>query len=158
MPGLPADEPGQLNRLGLKSLSVMITEDFAKLWMKLSREWKTHLEDSLLPNLTEGQLNALELLIKHQPMKPSELLQHLHTTPAAITTLLDRMERGGLIERGRDLADRRIVWVTVTEHGEKEAARGTEVREAFIRGALDRISSHNQQLLVYLLGKVANAG
>ncbi|SDT56939.1 DNA-binding transcriptional regulator, MarR family [Paenibacillaceae bacterium GAS479] len=136
----------------------MITEDFARLWMKISKDWKSHLEDELLPNLTEGQLNALELLQKHQPMKPSELLQYLQTTPAAITTLLDRMEKGGLIERSRDSSDRRIVWVTVTEHGEIEAKRGIEIREMFLQGALDRISSHNQQLLVYLLGKVANAG
>ncbi|MCM3749026.1 MarR family transcriptional regulator [Paenibacillus pasadenensis] len=136
----------------------MITEDFAKLWMKISKEWKNHLEEQLLPHLTEGQLNALELLLKYQPMKPSELLQHLQTTPAAITTLLDRMEKGGLIERSRDSSDRRIVWVTVTDHGRNEAKRGTEIRDAFLREALDRISSHNQQLLVYLLGKVANAG
>ncbi|OXM16548.1 MarR family winged helix-turn-helix transcriptional regulator [Paenibacillus herberti] len=136
----------------------MITEDFARLWMKISKDWKSHLEDELLPNLTEGQLNALELLQKYQPMKPSELLKYLQTTPAAITTLLDRMEKGGLIERSRDSSDRRIVWVTVTDHGENEAKRGIEIRELFLQGALDRISSHNQQLLVYLLGKVANAG
>jgi MarR family transcriptional regulator, temperature-dependent positive regulator of motility len=89
-------------------------------------------------------------------MKPSELLKYLETTPAAITTLLDRMERGGLIARSRDLSDRRIVWVTVTKVGLEEAKRGMELREAYIQNALDRISGHNQQLLVYLLGKVAN--
>ncbi|MGN7457676.1 MarR family winged helix-turn-helix transcriptional regulator [Paenibacillus pasadenensis] len=136
----------------------MITEDFARLWIKISKEWKNHLEEQLLPQLTEGQLNVLELLQKHQPMKPSELLQHLQTTPAAITTLLDRMEKGGLIERSRDSSDRRIVWVQMTSHGEHEVKRGVEIREEFLKGALDRISSHNQQLLVYLLGKVANAG
>ena len=131
--------------------------DFARLWMKITKEWKLHLEEELAPNLTEGQLYVLELLLAHQPMKPSDLLQYLSTTPAAITTLLDRMERGGLIARARDDADRRIVWVTVTEKGEQEAKRGMELRDAYIQQALSRISSHNQQLLVYLLGKVANS-
>ncbi|GFN30731.1 MarR family winged helix-turn-helix transcriptional regulator [Paenibacillus xylaniclasticus] len=135
----------------------MISEDFARLWMKLTKEWKMYLEEALAPSLTEGQLNVLELLLQHQPMKPSDLLQYLETTPAAITTLLDRMERGDLIVRNRDEADRRIVWVTMTDKGLSEANRGIEIRNAFIRNALDRISSHNQQLLVYLLGKVANA-
>lgn len=139
-------------------MQALITEDFARLWIKISKEWKHHLEEQLLPQLTEGQLNVLELLQRHQPMKPSELLQHLQTTPAAITTLLDRMEKGGLIERSRDSSDRRIVWVKMTSHGENEVKRGVEIREEFLKGALDRISSHNQQLLVYLLGKVANAG
>ncbi|EXX86490.1 transcriptional regulator [Paenibacillus darwinianus] len=131
--------------------------EFARLWMKITKEWKLHLEEELAPHLTEGQLHVLELLLAHQPMKPSDLLQYLSTTPAAITTLLDRMERGGLIARGRDDADRRIVWVTVTEKGQAEAKRGMELRDAYIQQALSRISSHNQQLLVYLLGKVANS-
>lgn len=131
--------------------------EFARLWMKITKEWKLHLEEELAPNLTEGQLYVLELLLAHQPMKPTDLLQYLSTTPAAITTLLDRMERGGLIARARDDADRRIVWVTVTEKGEQEAKRGMELRDAYIQQALSRISSHNQQLLVYLLGKVANS-
>jgi MarR family transcriptional regulator, temperature-dependent positive regulator of motility len=135
----------------------MHSTEFARLWMKMTKEWKMHLEDALAPGLTEGQLNVLELLLAHQPMKPSDLLQYLSTTPAAITTLLDRMERGGLIARKRDESDRRIVWVNVTERGESEAKRGMEIRDQYIQQALNRISSHNQQLLVYLLGKVANS-
>lgn len=134
----------------------MISEDFARLWMKLTKEWKSHLEEALAPSLTEGQLNVLELLQRYQPMKPSDLLQYLETTPAAITTLLDRMERGELIVRKRDESDRRIVWVTMTDKGVEEANRGIEIRSTYIQSSLDRISTHNQQLLVYLLGKVTN--
>jgi Transcriptional regulators len=122
----------------------------------MTREWKDSLEEGLAP-LTEGQLNVLDILLQHEPMKPSELLKYLATTPAAITTLLDRMERNELIVRTRDNQDRRIVWVSVSEKGRNEAQRGTEVRSKLIGESLDRISSHNQQLLVYLLGKVANA-
>ncbi|GGD64656.1 MarR family winged helix-turn-helix transcriptional regulator [Paenibacillus nasutitermitis] len=135
----------------------MVSSEFVRLWMKMTKEWKMHLEESLAPGLTEGQLGVLELLLQHQPMKPSDLLAYLSTTPAAITTLLDRMERGGLVTRSRDDHDRRIVWVTVTDKGRSEAKRGIELRDAYIGEALDRISSHNQQLLVYLLGKVANS-
>ncbi|WP_116188804.1 MarR family winged helix-turn-helix transcriptional regulator [Paenibacillus taihuensis] len=135
----------------------MVSAEFARLWMKMTKEWKSHLEEALAPNLTEGQLSVLELLKQHQPMKPSDLLGYLETTPAAITTLLDRMERGGLVVRNRDESDRRIVWVTMTEKGVIETERGVAIRDAYITEALDRISSHNQQLLVYLLGKVANS-
>ncbi|MFD0586987.1 MarR family winged helix-turn-helix transcriptional regulator [Paenibacillus sp. GCM10027627] len=134
----------------------MISEDFTRLWTKLSREWKMNLEQSLAP-LTEGQLNVLELLLESQTMKPSDLIQHLSTTPAAITTLLDRMERNELIARTRDDQDRRIVWITVSDKGKSETERGRTIRSQLIEQSLDRISSHNQQLLVYLLGKVANA-
>ena len=134
----------------------VVSNDFTKLWTKLSREWKISLEQSLAP-LTEGQLNVLELLLDSQPMKPSDLIQYLSTTPAAITTLLDRMERNELIVRTRDDNDRRIVWISVSDKGKAEAERGRSIRSSMIEQSLDRISIHNQQLLVYLLGKVANS-
>lgn len=133
----------------------MISEDFSKLWSKLSRDWKLTLEQELAP-LTEGQLNILELLLENEETKPSDLLQYLSTTPAAITTILDRMERNELISRVRDERDRRIVWIKVSDKGYAEAERGAKVKRDIIEQSLDNISAHNQQLLVYLLGKVAS--
>ncbi|MFD2612107.1 MarR family winged helix-turn-helix transcriptional regulator [Paenibacillus gansuensis] len=134
----------------------MFSREFAKHWMKLSKDLKNHMEQQLSPSLTEGQLNVLEYLITQTNIKPSDLIQHLATTPAAITTILDRMEKNELIRRERDAHDRRIVWIHVTPKGESEARRGLEIREQFIDSYLNRISAHNQQLLVYLLGKVSN--
>jgi DNA-binding MarR family transcriptional regulator len=134
----------------------MLSNDFVKVWSKVSKDIHTYMEEQLSPALTEGQLNVLELLSMQERMKPSDFIGFLDTTPAAITTLLDRMEKGELIIRERDEKDRRIVWVVTTEKGKKECERGTQLREQFIKKYLSPISSHNQQLLVYLLGKVAN--
>lgn len=134
----------------------MYSKQFAKLWSKISKDLRMHMEVQLAPTLTEGQLNVLEVLMSEDRMKPSDLLEHLNTTPAAVTTLLDRMEKNELIVRQRDEKDRRIVWIIPTDKGKAECDRGVEIRNEFIHAQLDRISSHNQQLLVYLLGKVAN--
>ncbi|MBW5446557.1 MarR family transcriptional regulator [Cohnella sp. CFH 77786] len=129
--------------------------EFVKIWMRLTKDWNAALEEELAPQLTAGQLEVLELLLAKEPMKPSELLPYLETTPAAITTLLDRMERAGLVERRRDESDRRIVWIHMTELGRSEVERGLRVRAEVAGRSLDRISAHNRQLLVYLIGKVA---
>jgi DNA-binding MarR family transcriptional regulator len=129
--------------------------DFVKSWSKLTKEWNAQMDAELAPQLTVGQLEVLELMQAHEPMKPSELLPHLETTPAAITTLLDRMERAGLVERNRDEGDRRIVWVTMTPLGRSEVERGVSVRSAIVNRSLELVSSHNRQLLVYLISKVA---
>ena len=134
----------------------MYSADFIRLWHKLSKEMKQHLEEELAPTLTEGQLQVLELLGGEKRMKPSDLVDILETTPAAVTTLLDRMEKGGLVIRERDERDRRLVWITVTEKGKAECERGIDVRKRYVESHLGKISSHNQQLFVYLLGKIAN--
>lgn len=134
----------------------MYTEEFAKLWSKLSKEYQSHMENELSPALTESQLTVLELLTDHPKMKPSDMIPFLSTTPAAVTMLLDRMEKGGLITRERNEADRRIVWISITESGREQVIRGQEIRGQFLGDMLDRISTHNQQLLLFLLGKITN--
>ncbi|MBB6669069.1 MarR family winged helix-turn-helix transcriptional regulator [Cohnella nanjingensis] len=129
--------------------------EFVKSWMKLTKDWQTQMEAEMAPQLTEGQLQVLELLKAHEPMKPSDLLPHLETTPAAVTTLLDRMERNGLVKRTRDEGDRRIVWVSTTPFGRTETERGLRIRSEIVNRSLDRLSAHNRQLLVFLIGKVA---
>ena len=134
----------------------MYSHDFAKVWYKVSRDMRTHMDTHLAPAITESQLNVLEFIMNHEQVKPSDLIEYVATTPAAITTLMDRMEKNGLIVRERDTSDRRIVWLRLTEKGEAEGKRGLEIRKQFLEDYLAKISTHNQQLLVYLLGKVSN--
>ncbi|WP_145047406.1 MULTISPECIES: MarR family winged helix-turn-helix transcriptional regulator [Paenibacillus] len=132
----------------------MYNSDFAKCWSRLTKDYKLHMDQELAPSLTEAQLAVLEVLEDHQRMKPSDLIPFLATTPAAVTMLLDRMEKNGLIRRDRDNQDRRIVWVSLSDKGRKETERGIAIRNDFMNSVLSNISMHNQQLLVYLLGKM----
>lgn len=131
--------------------------EFGKIWNRIVKDYKLHMETELAPALTDAQLTVLELLQESSGMKPSDLTSHLATSAAAVTMLLDRMEKNGLIARERDEADRRIVRVRITELGERETERGLSIRHAFFSSALNHISSHNQQLLVYLMGKLVPA-
>ncbi|GGG11671.1 MarR family winged helix-turn-helix transcriptional regulator [Paenibacillus aceti] len=135
----------------------MHTEEFARLLGKIVKDFQTHMEDNLAPSLTTSQLSVLEVMSQQelQSLKPSDLIPFLSTTPAAVTMLLDRMERGELIRRDRDETDRRIVWVSITDKGKEELERGVSIRNTYLNGILDRISTHNQQLLIYLLGKIS---
>jgi DNA-binding MarR family transcriptional regulator len=134
------------------------TSEFAKLWFKLTKDYKVYMEQHLAPSLTESQLTVLEVLKENGRMKPSQLIPYLATTPAAVTMLLDRMEKNELVTRVRDQEDRRIVWILITDRGKEEADRGIQLRNDFLSAALGRISIHNQNLLVYLLGKITAAG
>lgn len=144
---------------GEERCTVQAPEQFAKLWYKYAQDYRLHMEEHLAPSLTEGQFIVLDYLLDRpqQLVKPSDLLPHLSTTPAAITTLLDRMEKNGLILRKRDDQDRRVVWIMPTDKGKSEGNRGRQVRRQFFEQTLDRLSRHNQQLFVYLFGKVSTA-
>lgn len=127
---------------------------FGKSMLTLYQSYKAYMEAELAPHLTMGQLTVLEYAMDLQGVKPSEMIEHLHTTPAAVTMLLDRMEKSELIVRKKDEHDRRKVWIHLTEKGRREGLRGIGIRERFFDQTLNHISSHNQKLFLMLLNKM----
>jgi DNA-binding MarR family transcriptional regulator len=62
-------------------------------------------------DLNDTDLDCLELINRHGPLKPSALARGAGLHPATITGILDRLERGGWVARERDPSDRRAVVV-----------------------------------------------
>ena len=60
-------------------------------------------------DLNDTDLDCLELINRHGPLKPSALARRAGLHPATITGILDRLERGGWVARERDPSDRRAV-------------------------------------------------
>ncbi|SCK18088.1 DNA-binding transcriptional regulator, MarR family [Streptomyces sp. WMMB 322] len=75
--------------------------------------------------LNRTDLRCLDLILAGGPMPAGELTAAARLSPAATTSVIDRLERAGYVTRGRDVANRRRVLVTATE-----AARTAE-REVY---------------------------
>lgn len=129
-------------------------DDFAKLLYTFNIEFEVYMETHLAPTLTASQLLVLEYLAGHDQAKPSDLLELMRSSPAAVTTLLDRMQKAGLVLREKDSADKRIVRLSITAFGRDELTRGKEVQRSFLQNQLNGLSAHNQQMLVFLFNKI----
>lgn len=61
----------------------------------------------------------------------SELAQRCMITPATLTGIVSTLEKAGYVRRERDQADRRVVWLRLTEPGAERAREiGARVGEA----------------------------
>lgn len=67
--------------------------------------------------LTVTQLGVLEALLHLGPMVQSELAEKLLTSASNLTTVVDNLERDGLVRRERSAEDRRQVEVSLTTDG-----------------------------------------
>ena len=67
--------------------------------------------------LTSAQWGPLLRLQKSGPSTVVELARWQQVDPAAMTRLLDRLEKKGLCKRTRSTADRRVVHVQITPDG-----------------------------------------
>ena len=86
-----------------------------------------------------GAFRALAILEKNGKMRAGELAECLDIRAASLTEALAKMESRGLVDRGRDEADSRIVMVSLTKKGSEELAKGRLLHKEIskkLRGAL----------------------
>lgn len=78
--------------------------------------------------LTIGQPKILDYLQTHDGAEQKDIARGCHVEPGTLTTLLNRMEAGGLVERRMLNGNRRSLYVFMTEKGREQAEA---VAEAF---------------------------
>ncbi|MFO7593607.1 MAG: MarR family transcriptional regulator [Pseudomonadota bacterium] len=83
--------------------------------------------------LTGPQLMVLQALGQHREMSAGALAREINLSQGTVTSILDRLEKRGLIERLRSHTDRRKVYVTLTAEGERQLSTApTLLQERFI--------------------------
>ena len=111
-------------------------------------------------DLKAADLECLDLIGRYGPLSPSALARRAGLHPATLTGILDRLERGGWIDRGRDPADRRGVVVRAAR------GRGAEILRLYLvdsgmNTALDEICAGYDdtelELLADFLHRTADA-
>jgi DNA-binding MarR family transcriptional regulator len=73
--------------------------------------------------LTRARAAVVWQLHQQGPVTPRTLSQALRVSPRNVTGLLDALEAGGYVTRGRHPTDRRATLVSLTEQGAAAAAR-----------------------------------
>ena len=68
-------------------------------------------------DLTFSQFAVLEALYHLGPMTAGEVSQKILKSGSNLTTVIDNLERDGLVRRERDAGDRRVIYVHLTEAG-----------------------------------------
>jgi DNA-binding MarR family transcriptional regulator len=113
---------------------------------------RTLVEDGSHP----GQALCLRMLAAHDGMSQRDLGRALHLAPPSVTTMLQRMERSGIVERRPDEADQRITRVGLTAEGRmlEERLRGIFAR--YISQALDSMTEDDRLELERLLHLLAD--
>jgi DNA-binding MarR family transcriptional regulator len=112
-------------------------------------------------DLKATDLECLDLITRYGPLSPTGLARRAGLHPATMTGILDRLERGGWIDRRRDPSDRRGVVVQAAR------GRGAEVLRLYLvdsgmNTAMDQICAQYEdddlELLAGFLRRTAEAG
>jgi DNA-binding MarR family transcriptional regulator len=107
-------------------------------------------------DLSLTQLRVLGILRDRRP-RMTELAMFLGLDKSTLSGLIDRAERRGLVARGKDPQDRRVVDVFLTQAGQELAEQVyVEVRHA-LAPVTDRLDPQDRDRLVQLLHAVMHS-
>lgn len=89
-----------------------LPELFSSLLRKMKKAWGKEIQ-----GINHSQYFILKNLRQSGPQKAVELAETLQLTPGAITGAADKLVAEGYAERKGDKADRRVVYLEITEKG-----------------------------------------
>jgi DNA-binding MarR family transcriptional regulator len=132
----------------------------ADVFWAVARRMRHLSREALAPwEVSPSQLRALGTLLRHGPVRPSELARHLGIAARSATEVVDALEDRGLVRRDTDPADRRATIVAVTDHGREiglaiRRARAAEADRLFT-GLSERDRAELERLLRLVLAEEA---
>ncbi|HTI14574.1 MAG TPA: MarR family transcriptional regulator [Dictyobacter sp.] len=96
---------------------------------------------------TPGQLSLLRVLVEYHRCTMQELAEHLAVAPSTVTAMVKRLLVHGYIERRRDDADWRIVWIQPTERGRGAFTLFQHIRVDLLCRRLDMLDEQERVCL-----------
>jgi DNA-binding MarR family transcriptional regulator len=114
-------------------------------------------EDDLSPKtgLTSKQVAVLMAIKQAEdPVTQTDVANWQDRDATSITSIIDRMSKDGLVERLRDLKDRRSVHLVVTPKGQKIMSRAKEPTGQLMMEIMSCLTDKETLTLIKLLEKI----
>ena len=93
-------------------------DNLSELFWAVARRLRHLNKEALEPlHVSPSHGRALAVLLRHGPMRPGTLAEHLRIAPRSATEVVDDLQDRGLAARAPDPADRRATLVDLTTEG-----------------------------------------
>ncbi len=106
-------------------------------------------------SVTGPQLRLMQLIAKQAQTTISELSKQMSLSQATVTTIMDRLEKRGLVARIRSLQDKRKVHPQLTDQGRELLTKSpTALQDSFVR-RFNELKDWEQAMLIASIQRVA---
>jgi DNA-binding MarR family transcriptional regulator len=125
--------------------------------VKLQKQLNAALAQHPAMPVTLPQLMLLNLAHLHGPYRLTALAEKIEVKPSAVTVMVDRLEKRGLVRRTQDPEDRRAVLVELTADGLDVLRQAGDLRSELLGRFTDRLDPAEVRLLADLLERLTGA-
>ena len=108
-----------------------------------------------ISGLTIPQIVVLKSVRELGEVTTREISQRVSLSQATVTSVLDRLEKNGLVERYRSKQDRRIVHTKLTRKGATALKNAPRLLQEHFLGKFEKLSVRQQRQYVSTLNRIA---
>lgn len=131
----------------------LLVDDLTKLLIRVRKNWQKASEESA-NSLTPPKYLLLHLLNKNKQMTVSELGKQIGLSSGSITTAINKMVSNELVKRKRDIRDRRVTWLELTEKGNQMVEDISSNRQGLWFSLFEKLSDAEKEQFRFLLNKI----
>jgi DNA-binding MarR family transcriptional regulator len=106
--------------------------------------------------LTAPQLLLLQAIRRLGAVSISKLAAEASLSQATVTTIIDRLEKRGLVTRHRSAADKRVVHATLTDDGDAMASQAPTLLQDLFSRRFTALDDWEKSMIVCSLQRVAS--
>jgi DNA-binding MarR family transcriptional regulator len=118
---------------------------------------KKHTNELCQGKITMPQFIILDFISTQHDVMMTDVAKHLEISTAAVTGMMDRLQKSGYLGRVHDVKDRRIVRLKLTSKGKKLVVKIHEERRQMIITMFSKISQSERDEYLRILTKIKDA-
>ncbi len=141
---------------GVNANAVQLNESITSI-VRAYRVLDGQVASSPTQSLTKQELYLLERLGGHGPSIMSALAEYLGVAVNTVTTVVDALERKGVVRRERAEDNRRKVWVQLTPAGRRVHQAYVAEQSRAAEFLLSALTPEEQQIYMVLMRKIGQA-
>jgi DNA-binding MarR family transcriptional regulator len=140
-------EYSKISQLNLRSLVIL-----SRTCQTVHQKEKKTIKES---GLTVGQFGVLEALYHKGPMRISVVTEKILSTGGNMTVIINNLTKNGLIEKNKDIKDRRATIIQLTKNGEKLMKSRFPAHIKNIDTIFSPLTCEEKETLISLLKKLS---
>ncbi|MFA0012663.1 MarR family transcriptional regulator [Vibrio lentus] len=132
----------------------MLDQNLEKIERFASKIWRTQVNEDPICQLSFNEYDYLKVIqASPEPIRLTDLAIEMQVTKPSATTMVQRLERKGLVERQASLEDARSKLLILTKKAEIGLEEESKIYQVMAQTLESRLSEQESQLLNQLLDK-----
>ncbi|WP_123306183.1 MarR family winged helix-turn-helix transcriptional regulator [Vibrio crassostreae] len=132
----------------------MLNQNLEKIERFASKIWRTQVNEDPICQLSFNEYDYLKVIQSSpEPIRLTDLAIEMQVTKPSATTMVQRLERKGLVERKASLEDARSKLVVLTNKAELGLEEESKIYQVMAQILESRLSEQESQQLNLLLNK-----